>query len=115
MRFFRIYQALAYVENHNFPEGPDNIRMDRKRKYKFERIIDYTNEVPVWKEIYCYHMGFAKDADDMRDKTDYYVNRGEKTTRPETTKSRAAWFTNEIPKDCKVLPFNQDIYGALKK
>ena len=58
-------------------------------------------------------MGFAKDADDMKDKTDYYVNRGEKITRPDTTKSRAAWFTNDIPDNCMVLPFNQPVHGVL--
>ena len=58
-------------------------------------------------------MGFAKDADDMKDKTDYYINRGEKITRPDTTKSRAAWFTNDIPDSCTVLPFNQPVHGVL--
>ena len=60
-------------------------------------------------------MGFAKDIDDMKDKTDYYINRGEKTTRPDTTKSRAAWFTEDIPDNCKVLPFSQPILGVLGK
>ena len=115
MRFFRIYKGLRYISNHNFPEGPDNVRLDKRSRFKFDRIIDYSNVDPTWDGVYCYHMGFSKDEDDMKDKTDYYVNRGEKSTRPDTTRSRAAWFTDDIPENCKVLNFNQEIYGVLSK
>ena len=115
MRFFRFYEGLAYISNHNFPEKPDNTRLDKLNRFKFDRIIDYSGTNPVWKGVYCYHMGFSKDKDDMKDKTDYYINRGEKSTRPDTTKSRAAWFTDDIPENCKVLGFQQEIYGALSK
>ena len=115
MRFFKIDKAIAYKQNHNFPETPKGERLDQKKRFKFERKISYDKEIPTWEGTYCYHMGFAKDIDDMKDKTDYYINRGEKTTRPDTTKSRAAWFTEDIPDNCKVLPFSQPIFGVLGK
>ena len=113
MRFFKMHKGLKYINNHNFPEKPDGTRLDKMECYKFERKISSKDENALWSGTFCYHMGFAKDADDMKDKTDYYINRGEKVTRPDTTKSRAAWFTDEIPDNCKVLPFNQEVYGVL--
>lgn len=113
IRFFKMHSALKYVQNHNFPETPDGVRLDKKECFKFKRELSSKDLNAIWSGVYCYHMGFSKDEDDMKDKTEYYVNRGEKDTRPETTKSRAAWFTNEIPENCQVLPFNQKLYGVL--
>ena len=113
MRFFKIYRAMKYINNHNFPEKPDGTRLDKMKCYKFAREISSKDKHALWSGVYCYHMGFAKDLDDMRDKTAYYVNRGEQITRPDTTKSRAAWFTDEIPDNCQVLPFNQAVNGVL--
>lgn len=113
MRFFKMHKALQYINNHNFPEKPDGTRLDKMKCFKFEREISSKDQNALWSGVYCYHMGFAKDADDMKDKTDYYVNRGEEITRPDTTKSRAAWFTNEIPDNCQVLPFNQEVSGVI--
>ena len=108
-----MHKGLKYIQNHNFPEVPDGTRLDKKRCFKFAREISSKNKYTMVFGVYCYHMGFAKDADDMRDKTDYYVNRGERITRPDTTRSRAAWFTDELPENCKILPFNQPLYGVL--
>lgn len=113
MRFFKMHKGLKYIQNHNFPEIPDGTRLDKKRCFKFAREISSKNKYTMVFGVYCYHMGFAKDADDMRDKTDYYINRGERITRPDTTRSRAAWFTDELPENCKILPFNQPLYGVL--
>jgi len=113
MRFFKMHKGIKYINNHNFPEKPDGTRLDKQNCFKFERKISSKDSEAIWSGVYCYHMGFAKDADDMKDKTDYYVNRGEKITRPVTTKSRAAWFTNDIPDNCMVLPFNQPVHGVL--
>ena len=113
MRFFKMHKGIKYINNHNFPEKPDGTRLDKQNCFKFERKISSKDSDAIWSGVYCYHMGFAKDADDMKDKTDYYVNRGEKITRPDTTKSRAAWFTNDIPDNCTVLPFNQPVHGVL--
>ena len=113
MRFFKMHKGIKYINNHNFPEKPDGTRLDKQNCFKFERKISSKDNDAIWSGVYCYHMGFAKDADDMKDKTDYYINRGEKITRPDTTKSRAAWFTNDIPDSCTVLPFNQPVHGVL--
>ena len=113
MRFFKMHKGIKYINNHNFPEKPAGRRLDKQNCFKFKREISSKDSNAIWSGVYCYHMGFAKDADDMKDKTDYYVNRGEEITRPDTTKSRAAWFTNDIPHNCMVLPFNQPVHGVL--
>ena len=77
MRFFRIYRGLKYLNNHNFPEKSDGSRLDKGKTFKFERKISSKIKDPIWSGVYCYHMGFAKDADDMKDKTESYINRGE--------------------------------------
>jgi hypothetical protein len=59
-------------------------------------------------------MGFAKDFEDMKDKTEYYVNRGEDTTRVSTTNSRAAWFNGDLPEKCRVRNWAGDIPKFLK-
>jgi len=40
----------------------------------------------------CYHYGFCKSEENMRDKTEYYEARGELLSRPKTAASRRAWF-----------------------
>jgi hypothetical protein len=103
MRFFRTDLAARYVSNHNFPELPNAKMLNELRPYKFDRKIKKeSNDMFKWTEPYCVHCGFAKDPDDMKDKTDYYINRGEKVTRPTTTESRISWFTDELPEKCKV-------------
>jgi hypothetical protein len=107
---------MKYVKNHNFPEtATDGVTLDKIKKYKFDRVILDRDSQPKWDGVFCYHMGFAKDDDDMQDKTEYYVNRGEDTTRPVTTQSRAAWFDGNIPPDCRILPFSQEIPEVLKR
>lgn len=103
-RIFRNLPGMKYIKNHNFPElGGKFIHVLGQIKYP--RTIK-KNEIHSNSYIYdgpkCYHMGFAKDYDDMKDKTDYYINRGESKTRPETTRSRAAWFDDELPKSCEI-------------
>ena len=56
-------------------------------------------------------MGFAKDEDDMKDTTQYYINRGEDVSRKNTTDSRAGWFSDKLPSECKIFPWG----GAIPK
>lgn len=108
-RIYRYIAGMKYITNHNFPEiggktGPMLGHKKIPRTMKKNKDSAYRYEEPC-----CYHMGFAKDADDMRDKSDYYINRGEATTRPVTTSSRDAWFTDNLPEKCAVYKWN----GAL--
>lgn len=101
-RIYRYIPGMKYISNHNFPEigGKTGPMLGHK---KIPRTLKNIGEGGFrYEEPCCYHMGFAKDADDMRDKSDYYINRGEATTRPITTASRDAWFTDNLPEKCVV-------------
>ena len=106
MRFFEMSPGLRYVSNHNFPELPNEVRIDSISAYKYERCFTANHGYFKWEEPFCFHLGFCKDPDDMKDKTDYYLARGEEETRPITTQSRAAWFLEDIPEECKLLKHN---------
>jgi hypothetical protein len=101
-RIYKNLRGMKYVRNHNFPELGGKF-LTEMGHFKFKRTVDSVSDgMFTYREPKCYHMGFAKDYDDMKDKSDYYVNRGEKETRASTTKSRAAWFDGDLPAKCKV-------------
>lgn len=101
-RIFRSYKGMEYKRNHNFLEINGKF-IHEGRQLKIQReIFEVEKNKFSYKGVKCYHMGFAKDVSDMEDKTQYYINRGEDVTRVSTTKSRAAWFTGELPDKCKV-------------
>lgn len=113
-RFFRNHPGMKYINNHNFPELGDQF-IHKLGIYKFTRTITKTsNQKYEYLEPACFHMGFAKDHDDMRDKSDYYINRGEATTRKATTDSRAAWFDDNLPEKCVLRPWGGTIPDALR-
>lgn len=101
-RIYRYIPGAKYIKNHNFPEVNGTYIHGRGNK-KYQRTVkNLPNGVFTYEEPRCYHMGFAKDFDDMRDKSDYYINRGEDVTRVTTTQSRAAWFDDNLPDKCRV-------------
>jgi hypothetical protein len=93
---------MRYIRNHNFPEVGGKFVQEYGAKKISRTIHDVGKKNFAYKEACCYHMGFAKDYADMRDKTDYYINRGEMITRKSTTLSRAAWFDDNLPEKCLV-------------
>jgi len=113
IRLHRNTPGMRYIKNHNFPEIFDKYTHEISHQ-KVARVIKevanggYTYDTPA-----CFHMGFAKDYDDMKDKSDYYINRGEAVTRKVTTESRAAWFTENIPEKCILRPWEGEIPAAL--
>lgn len=118
-RFFKNQQGLTYNKNHNFPQKSNNELLinNPERNFKFPRVIKKNtsfNSSFYWEEPFVFHMGFSKSFDDMKDKTEYYKNRGEEVTRKETTISRASWFTEEIPKDCRVRNFSGLLPNVLR-
>lgn len=93
-RFWHVKPGDKYEHNHNYPSrgghhlGSSYIRRRRPviASNQFGEYIQY----PC-----CYHFGFAKREENVRDKNAYYVNRGEKVTRPKTFRSRNAWFSRD--------------------
>lgn len=101
-RIYRHQRGMRYVSNHNFPEIGGKFTYKDGHKKIQRMIIEAKVSGFDYVGARCVHMGFAKDADDMRDKSDYYVNRGEDVTRKVTTKSRSAWFSGDLPDNCKL-------------
>jgi len=100
----RIYKniiGMKYIRNHNFPELNGNF-IHELGHFKYKRTQVKKDDGYFFEEPNCYHMGFAKDYEDMKDKSDYYINRGEDKTRKSTTDSRAAWFGGDIPEKCRI-------------
>jgi hypothetical protein len=115
-RIFRIIPGMKYIKNHNFPEINGKY-VHELGQFKYQRkIVETTNGSSNYKYDgpKCYHMGFAKDFEDMKDKTEYYVNRGEDTTRVSTTNSRAAWFNGDLPEKCRVRNWAGEVPKFLK-
>ena len=112
-RIYRNIIGMKYVKNHNFPELNKKF-IHEKGHIKYQRTQLKQNDGFCYKEPCCFHMGFAKDYDDMKDKSDYYVNRGEKETRKSTTASRAGWFDDELPEKCRVKKWSGKIPKVLK-
>jgi hypothetical protein len=113
-RFFRNHPGMRYIRNHNFPELGEKF-VQEMGAFKFQRTVQevFKNSFK-YLEPSCFHMGFAKDHADMRDKSDYYINRGEAITRKATTDSRSAWFDGNLPEKCLVRSWVGDMPEILK-
>lgn len=112
-RIFKNLFGMKYIRNHNFPEINGQY-VHEMGQFKFPRLIKENINGFDYEGPKCYHMGFAKDFEDMQDKTQYYVNRGEDKTRITTTKSRAAWFGGALPDKCKVRKWVGDLPLGIK-
>jgi hypothetical protein len=103
-----VWPAMSrYLDNHNHPcwLASGGWRQINDSSLKFERALEcregsYSHDLPAW-----LHFGFAKRPENIADKNAYYLARGEASTRPGTTRDRAAWFAEQVPDGCKVLPW----------
>lgn len=112
-RLYRTVRGMTYRQNHNFPEASGKF-IHNTGQFKYSRTISQQENGRYGVlEPCCFHMGFAKDYDDMRDKSDYYINRGEAQTRQSTTRSRAAWFDDQLPEKCLVRPWGGQMPAVL--
>jgi glycosyltransferase involved in cell wall biosynthesis len=96
IRFWRWKRGMRYWDNHNFPEWQG------KHVQRYGRRVEERKAIPngdgyAFAGPIGYHFGFMKGYQAMRDKTDYYKNRGECATRPKTIESREAWFQDGSP------------------
>jgi len=106
-RIYSWHGGLRYRSNHNHLETESGKLWHEAGEYmRGHRKLVEVDGAYIHPDPCCFHFGFAKSEANMRDKTDYYVGRGEDTTRPKTTTCREAWFTGIIPDDCKLLPWN---------
>ena len=97
--------GARYVTNHNEPELPDGTLLCEMGRRAWVLKPRPAADLFVCDAPHSIHYGFCKSFPNMRDKTDYYLARGEASTRPETSEFRAAWFRGPLPRGCKVLPY----------
>jgi glycosyltransferase involved in cell wall biosynthesis len=102
LRLYKWQPNFHYEQNHNEIIGLDG----HNYNVRDSGFID-TNE------IHCIHFGFARSEKFVRDKQDFYYNRGEKTTRPMYSDCREIWFNwkpgDLLPHDAKVIPYKGEI------
>lgn len=101
-RIYKYIKGMKYIDNHNHPTLPlpDGRRMDQ--------IKDVGTFIET--KVICYHLGFARNFQQVRDKQNFYYNRGEKETRPMYSECREAWFSWKpgmaLPHGARVIPYN---------
>lgn len=95
IRFWRWQKGMRYDRNHNFPEWRGQFVQRMGRRVHDRKLIPKDDGYDL-QGPYGHHFGFMKQAQSIRDKTDYYRNRGECVTRPQTIQSREAWFQEEL-------------------
>ena len=115
-----LYKSIRRILNYPEDTNLCLLNNDRKSIYKFDRNIyqiDNKGESSMykWKEPFVIHMGFSKQEQNMEDKSNYYLNRGEAETRKDTTEARASWFTSIIPDKCKVRFYKGKLPEVLLK
>lgn len=101
-RCYRWTPGALYGGNHNHPEI-EGVMLRDKRVINIERRTHRTDgEKRTIVGPAFLHYGFVKKPENIADKNAYYINRGERTTRPETTRDRALWFAEELPPTVEV-------------
>lgn len=104
-RCYRWPEETRYMDNHNHPADFTGTPLHSRRLQRRDRSLQprgdqFTHDAPFF-----LHYGFVKDPVEIAAKNQYYRNRGEVKTRPETTTARAAWFADETPPHCDVKPW----------
>lgn len=109
-RIYRWSRGLKYIRNHNHPERPDGVMLDRAMKR-----YDTTDSAPQ-----CVHMGFSSRGEGRKAKHDYYKKRGEGVTdtRAPYVECRSAWETwrpgVELPQGAKVIGYDGPVPEVFK-
>ncbi|MBM4439189.1 MAG: glycosyltransferase [Candidatus Rokubacteria bacterium] len=102
-RIYRWADGARYHDDHNHPQlGPGGVFLHQLGYAVRPRTLVMKGRAATHAEPCFLHCGFVKSPENMRDKTLYYVNRGEAVDRPGTTADRAAWFEPGAPAGCSV-------------
>lgn len=104
-RIYRWARGARYVKNHNHPERPDGVMLHSIQCKTFPLLLQPVEHGWCHPTPAFLHYGFCKSKENMQDKTDYYVARGEEITRPLTIRNRRAWFYDGVPDGCELLPW----------
>ncbi len=94
-RFWRVRKGDQYNQNHNYPSRNNRPLIKGRVKTLRRSLIRDNQGLSCFAPPVCYHYGFTRSEREMRDKSKYYENRGEKKSRPRTYKSRSSWFSSD--------------------
>lgn len=101
-RIYRWAPGCLYRTNHNHPELPGGTLLQQLHHQRQSRRLTILPSGVAHPDPCWLHYGFVKAASNIAAKNKYYIARGEDTTRPQTTRNRAAWFDDETPDGCTV-------------
>lgn len=103
----------VYVDesSHNAPvtEGIET------RHLRPVKAIHVENGVAIQRGPVCHHLGFCRDAWAVAAKTNYYIARGERETRPSTIACRESWFSGEHFHAMSVVDWKGDEYDDWRR
>jgi hypothetical protein len=112
-RFYRWRDGYRYGDNHNQPIQDDGRELVQVAPYREDLLLHTVDGGYRPSNPHSIHYGFAKDVRNTRDKQDYYLARGEATTRKQTTLCREAWFEGIVPEGCDVLSYGGELPEAM--
>lgn len=106
-RFYRWDRAFRYAAaDHNRPTAPGGKSLNEIGEHRVARRLQQTTQGKFRSATpAAIHYGFAKDQPNTRDKTEYYLARGENETRPATSRFRESWFRGELLEECRLVEF----------
>lgn len=99
-RLYRWRAGSSYQVNHNRPSGPDGRPLTAG--YKIGGLVVHNGKL---RDPAMIHYGFCESKASMATNAQYYRNRGEAETRPETTAFRHAALQGTIPPGCSVYRY----------
>jgi len=100
---FRLYRWKAgsrYIHNHNWPSGPDGSLLTANGRKPRLSVAGGKLCAPA-----IIHYGFCELKSSMAEKNNYYLARGEATTRSATTRFRGAALSGAVLDGCSVHPY----------
>ena len=100
-RAYRWCKGAIYSDNHNHPYVGSVLLRDMSTRCYNRRLCPAQGGV-THQEPFFLHYGNCKPPAAIEDKNKYYISRGEDVTRPNTTRSRAAWFAEQTPSFLRV-------------
>jgi hypothetical protein len=95
-RFWHVRRGDRYTDNHNHPSRNGRSLMRGYVRVKHRVVRDLGGGYSYVFPPVCFHYGFMKSQENVEDKTRYYENRGERSSRAKTWRSRKAWFDEAV-------------------
>lgn len=107
-RIYRFIDGMMYINNHNHPCLSDGTRIDQYRD--------------LWRTVdtVCYHLGFCKSEKNMKDKIQYYKNRGEYKTHTAHLLQKLKWFDwedgqeKDLDRGTKIIKYDGYVPNVIK-